>query len=507
VGLDDTYNSYLTWTNPSGLAGGYGFQITSIQLIAKDAVGTDPNLPPEQGGNQVEQEQGQGVISTWEQSDAIRNGERMSDVRAQITIRPNAANEYAWDLSGSVEDPSGSGNYVANNQLVTVDPVLSTPGNTYPLYQPATWFGESYGYPSTTTWDTPVGPSDPVDRSPGLFNATGTLGDNSIDPGQSVEIRIFQPQYPANVTDVDPVAILSNVTIQIYGETADLSGSEHDFGYVRVYAGAGTATASATVTNNGGYRASNVTPLAASGVFSGGGINLGEIVAGGHGDFSVGFDPTAISTTQLSQQIQVESSDALGTSYTLTGYGVGPEINANYNGIDYNDSKDGIHQGIDDIVINFGNQGIDDGPTDPAKTLTFTNIFGLYDALNADPTSLTIQLSWSDGFRLWYDGDEQFGDLTIGDILSDSNLLAPVQIRFDPSHEGLYSGTLSILTDQGDQYGVVGGTGSSYSIALTGVGTTNGNDAPLPGTLTLLGLGLASLRLRRWGSAINQRNH
>jgi hypothetical protein len=457
-------NSVYEFTNTLG----YAFKLTSVTLSGIAPVGTPPTGLPD--GNQVGMSQGQGILATWELNPDMRFG-WLSDARAKL-----------YGTLGA--DPVSR----VDGLLIATDPWTSSPlADT----TPATWWCADGNSCTPTSPDQPNPALTPV-------NLTLTAAGETIAANDSFAIQIYDIYEDAPGQGL-PNAIIGPLAIVIEGERAELAATNVNFGNVRV--GTSASPANTTVSNSGGLEASGValerdgtpvsqfTPPTTQ--------TLGTVAASGNntsGNF--GFVPTVIGAS-YADTVMVTSTDALGTSLGLTGRGVGPQIVAG----DMNSGAQYAGSAIDSMVLDFGAT-----PTNaPRQTsILLLNAFG--EDL-ATLTDLTVKLALGGDAEHAFLvrvilGNGQVIDLGDEFVLADLSSTSPsdlltalLEITFDPILTGAsYDAEILIDNDQGFALGTLG---TQYTINLLGSGI---KPVPLPGTLVLMGFGLAALRLVRRGA-------
>lgn len=485
-GTDDTgSNSTILWQNTLP----YAVKVVGVTLSADAPVGTAPGATAT-GGNLINQPQGQGVISAWELAPPVADT-LIGDARVQIINRwsGDPAERYAWYANPT--------DIATENRLVAASALADSP-----------WVD----IPNHTTVKTPLNNVPPLASplSGRYFTATGDEADNAIAAGEDIQIRFFDARA---LTDSSPSAVLAPVTVQVQYSRADLQGRV-EFGNVRVGT---TATTVAEVRNltdaTGGFRALGVelgTLATGEGFASvGGPTDLGQVDAGldyqtTGAQFT--YAPTALAdgslsgnyaNSQTSSAIDLTSTDALDTNFKAHGTAVGPVFNLS--GYD-----------VPGATIAMGDVNI--GDPNQLKELSFRNLFktnlgNLTDlglmrigfAAYDDPLNTNL-LDRLDQFKLGSLAalPMKTGDAPFEVAASGGTSLTDFWIEFDPGTVvGSWKVWLTFVTDVG--VGNLDPGGEAYRFLVTG-STSGSGPVPLPGTLALLGLGLAGLRWRRvWG--------
>lgn len=486
-GLLDTaptsINSTYTWVNLMG----YGFRVDSIQLLASDPVGTppvtspcaDPANPPI-GENCVQRNQGAGMVAAWELG-SNSGGTRIAEARVEFTNEFQGGGSYTWDMSGNQPGVPP----VATNQLVYVDP--SNGLNLNPL---RTWFP---GADPAATYQTPIDNTYASDQGLNL-GLEADVEKLAIEPNESIEIRLFETVV--SIGQSQPDALLSDMTIAVNGTAANLQAAALDFGGVRI----GTSkTLSATVDNGvgdaDGFRALGVTasdpssqnPAAPAGQFSSaGGQNMGDLGFGNTANPSYQFTPSTSyvgsnAPVIVTADVVVQSTDAQGTGFQLSGNAVGPVFSLEETG---GGSIGGTITVPDATVGGSGSQ----------TNLTLSNLFGID---MGDLTDLgLLEIGFDNGSGLV---DSLFGfslsglPATVFEIAANGGF-DDFHLLFNPASTGTFNADLVFRTDVGVDNLASGG--AEYRYTVSGTGTPGGGSVPAPGTLALMAIALAGIRRR-----------
>ncbi len=232
------------------------------------------------------------------------------------------------------------------------------------------------------------------------------------------------------------------------------SGATYGYGIGNVGATIGPVT---YTVQNLGTGELNVTGYSVTGTnqadFSVGGFTTGNITAGGSMAFSISFTPsgTGVRTALLT----INSNDADEGTYTinLEGTGLAPEINLQYNSLDFPSGN-----GLGMVSVNVGSS------TAP-ETFTIQNLG------NAD---LTIT-----GYTLTGANPGDFSVSGLGATSITFGGSATFDVIFTPTAAGPRSAVLTINSDDADE--------GSYVINLTGSGTTPEINIQVSGTNYLTG--------------------
>ena len=468
-------NMTMSWTNdlkgPDGTET-FAIKTTAVHLTTADGdIGTPPGGVPTLGQNSISQPNGQGISGAWELlTNASRPEAVIGDSRVQVINRWTGPNfdRFSW-----WSDPKTA----ADNQLV----------------------GDS-----TQTWvnlTNHTTESTPIDRTYQTFDkTTSDPEDYRLDNGQDLQIRLFVTN-PKNGETL-PDAVVSALKVAVTYSRADLQGTL-DFGQVRVGT---TSEKGASIWNEtdaqGGFRALEVTAGAATGAIVGAGQYLVDQMDPGdkdsaNTDAKYVYTPSALKTgpgpitpTDDSAIIAVTSPDALDITFTAIGQAVGPVFDLS--GDD-----------VDGATIDMGEVNIND-PGDPNR-ITQLIIKNLFEAngWSEDLTNLGLMkigltaAAYKPGAEL----KTKLDVFELTDLPADGyNLKAlgvlgglPFNLKFNPDTvKSDWNVWLTFITDVGVANDAAGG--QAYSFLVTG---SSSGAAPLPGTLALLGLGLAGLASRR----------
>jgi len=486
-------NGAFVWKNE--LKGGvgnsetYDVRITGINLIAKAPIGTAPGTDPAQGQNTIGQQQGLGVTGAWEALGSTASpGALVGDVRIQVV------NNWSNPLSTKSTWYAPTPDTAAGKRLIADSSLETTP-----------WVD----FVNHTTVQTPL-----VATATPRFTNELTSVQNTIIPNNDIQVRFFTTNQLGDGSY--PSAVLGPTQLEVFYSRANLQALDLDFGQVRV--GTTSAAQGASIRNltdtAGGLRALNVlagTPGTGAAFQASGGQAIGRldpVAAGYNTNASYTYTPTGLlSGDQPYQQelaIAVTSNgptalprnDALSTSFLVKGEAVGPIARATPAGgvADLGSVWGGSE--VPGTTVNFGSIEVGQSLT---RELTFSNIFGVdSDGL----TDLTLQMIWGSDYKIYYQlaglGDTEIHSGVDVDRAISAQTDLMFKIVFTPTVTGLRDTSLLIWTDMNRPLGdvVAESAGSTYfKFNLTGSGSQQ--QAPVPGTLALLGLGFAALRWRR----------
>jgi hypothetical protein len=299
---------------------------------------------------------------------------------------------------------------------------------------------------------------------------------------------------------------------QAFEATLSTDSTAIQLGYARIGGAASTPAQAVSVSNQtgGGYDLHAVTfgPATSStpnATFSGG-ANVGTLANGATG--STGYSMTAAATMAPSTSKQtvtgtvtVSSTEAPDVTRTLTGDAVGPVFNFSGNNVNFQDGSPC------NILGPSGNAvcgTVDLGTLDPSRTTTVLTIANLFNAVTlnglgdlADLTLINV------GFGPGYSQSAPVGTglFSLASILKGTRLdpigggsnSVTAGLNFVSTAPGMgFVATLYLLTDASTTLGAESG-GRQFLFDITAAWS----DAPAPGTLALLALGLAAVRLGR----------
>lgn len=380
----------------------------------------------------------------------------------------------SWVEELRVAATKGTTTYFSNNNVAT-EGVHFTSGN-----------GEALADRTDGKWADNVGQGTTVGSAHDLAGLGFTAAQRLVNPGETITFEFFE-----DVSDgVGPDATYGeNFRVELFGETQSASmalggnvntaNNTVDFGTVRL----GTSESRTVSVTNTGTEQSILSDVVLGGAADANFTPDGDTAPVDRAknesvtrDYT--FTPGGLGTDSDTISLTAnDSGDNLSEVVTLTGVGVTPIF----------DLKDLGTSG----TLNFGNVDL---ASTAVKDMIVRNLFGTDYGADTDLTILSVGITGSSDFS--------FEGANPGTFEVNANGSASFldKLKFLPTVAGLQQATLTFLTDVGVAKGA---SGASYSFTLQGTGQVSGGSGgggggvPAPGTLLLLGVGLAGLRAVR----------